>query len=369
MRIPRAILAVSLLCLLCAAPVSSASAADHRAPGRAGFDAVPVATGLDTPVGFTFTPNGRIFYVEKNTGEIRIVNPAANTNRHFTTISNIVNDGEAGLLGIALHPSYPAQPFLFVYATRHVNGDDYDQILRMRNSGGHATDLHSIFRSKTGSGHYHDGGRILFGKDGNLYAVQGEAHSAGRAQDLSISAGKVLRMTTTGDPAPGNPIGGSRIFSFGHRNSFGMDFDPQTGRLWETENGPECTDEINLVVKGGNFGWGSDETCSKPKPGGTNNSGPAPRHLPKAFYASTIAPTGIVFCKDCGLGSGTNGKFLFGDCNNGNIHRVALTENRLNIASQTIAYGNGSCVFSMETGPGGGIYFSDPGGIFKLVRN
>ena len=74
----------------------------------------------------------------------------------------------------------------------------------------------------------------------------------------------------------------------------------------------------------------------------------------------------MVFCEDCGLRSGFNGKFLFGDCNTGHIHRVALTANRLSIASQSLVLANGNCIFSMERGPNGGVYFSDPGGIFRL---
>jgi glucose/arabinose dehydrogenase len=176
-------------------------------------------------------------------------------------------------------------------------------------------------------------------------------------------------MTETGAPAPGNPgFGDGRIFSFGHRNSFGFAFDPETGNLWETENGPECTDELNLVVKGGNYAWGPNENCSDPKPGGTNQDGPAPRRLPKAFFADTIAPTGIVFCDACGLGAGTNGAFLFGDNKTGRIHRVRLTANRLDIASQSIVLSKGDGIFSMERGPHGAIYFSDSsGGIFRLA--
>jgi len=364
MRTARAILTASVVLAAAVVPAGIA-AGSPRAPARDVLRADPVATGLDSPVTFTFMPSGRIFYGEKNSGEIRIVNPKADTNRHFTTISHVVNNGEQGLLGLALHPNYPKQPLVFAYATRLVDGEERDQILRMRNVDGHAADITVIFSSKTTSGRYHDGGRILFGPDGFLYAVQGEAHGASRAQDLTNSAGKVLRMTTTGARAPGNPIQGSRIWSFGHRNSFGMAFDPRTDRLWETENGPECTDEINRIVGGGNFGWGPEENCSDPKPGGTNQSGPAPIQ-PEAFYADTIAPTGMVFCEDCGLRSGFNGKFLFGDCNTGHIHRVALTANRLSIASQSLVLANGNCIFSMERGPNGGVYFSDPGGIFRL---
>ena len=373
MRILRSLAVPALVCLATAGGASAtagAAPAAHHAAKADPFKAVPVVTGLSQPVTFTFTPGGRIFFGEKATGQINIFNPHNGNIHRFTTISHVVSNGEQGLLGLALDPHYPQRPFVFAYATRNVSGGEKDQILRMKNVGGHAENVHVIFSSETTSGQYHDGGRILFGPDGFLYAVQGEAHHSANAQDLSVSAGKILRMTETGAPAPGNPgFADGRIFSFGHRNSFGFAFDPQTNSLWETENGPECTDEINLVVKGGNYAWGSSENCSGPKPGGTNQDGPAPRHLPKAFFADTIAPTGIVFCDGCGLGAGTNGKFLFGDCNTGRIHRVGLTADRQDIASQTIVLHDGSCVFSMEHGPGGGIYFSDSsGGIFKLAH-
>ena len=84
-------------------------------------------------------------------------------------------------------------------------------------------------------------------------------------------------MTPAGGVPADNPIAGSRVFAFGIRNSFGFTFDPQTDSLWETENGPECNDEINLIVGGGNFGWGPSENCGGDSPGNTNNSGPTPR--------------------------------------------------------------------------------------------
>ncbi|HEY7280192.1 MAG TPA: PQQ-dependent sugar dehydrogenase [Actinomycetota bacterium] len=364
----RILAAAAVFCLIACAPASARmNDAGHARTDP--FKAVPVVTGADQPVTFTFTPSGNIFYGEKATGQIRIFNPSSHADHLFTTVPRVVSDGEQGLLGLALDPHYPQQPFVFAYATRNVSGGEKDQILRMRNVNGHAQNMHVIFSSQTVSGHYHDGGHILFGPDGFLYALQGEAHHAANAQDLSISAGKILRMTTTGGPAPGNPgFADKLIWSYGHRNSFGMAFDPKTNRLWETENGPECNDEINLAVKGGNFGWGANENCGGTAPADTNNSGPTPRHLPKTFYPSTIAPTGIVFCQRCGLGPGTNGRFLFGDCNTGHIHRVTLTANRLNIASQSLVLANGDCVYSMQRGPGGGIYFSDSGGnISKLV--
>ena len=100
------------------------------------------------------------------------------------------------------------------------------------------------------AGTYHDGGHIDFGPDGKLYAVVGEGHDSSNAQDLTNDAGKVLRMNRNGSVPADNPFDDSRIFSYGLRNSFGFAFDPQSGTLWETENGPECVDEINVEQDG-----------------------------------------------------------------------------------------------------------------------
>jgi glucose/arabinose dehydrogenase len=224
-----------------------------------------------------------------------------------------------------------------------------------------------IFTSSTVPGVYHDGGHIRFGPDGMLYAVVGEAHNPANAQNLNVSGGKVLRMTPTGGVPGTNPFAGRRIWSFGLRNSFGFTFDPRTGHLWETENGPECNDELNRIVKGGNFGWGPNENCSGTSPNDTNNSGRTPRILPKRWYTPTIAPTGVAFCQKCGLGAKNNGKLFFGTYNTDNIRRVTLTANRLGVAGQAIVYNHGSSILSMEVGPNHAIYFSDAGGIYRLV--
>src|SRR5439155_15315454 len=132
----------------------------------------------------------------------------------------------------------------------------------------------------------------LFGPDGKLYVVTGENADPANSQQKKDLRGKVLRLDPNGSRPSDNPFG-TRIWSYGHRNSFGMTFDPRTGRLWETENGPECNDEINRIVKGGNFAWGPNENCNGQSPQDTNNSRPSPKHLPLRRYSQTIAPTGI----------------------------------------------------------------------------
>ena len=328
--------------------------------GAAEVDVVPVATGLDVPAAFTFAPNGRIFYGERFTGEIRILTPSTGSNVHFHTIPNVVADGERGLLGIALHPDYPDRPFVYAYATRNVGGALRNQILRIRNSDGAAADVDVIFTSDVTPATNHNGGRILFGPDEKLYVVIGDGADPSNSQNLDKDAGKVLRLRAGGGAPAGNPFGASLVWAYGIRNSFGLGFDPLTGRLWETENGPECNDEVNLIVKGRNYGWGPSADCPN-----TNQSGPDPV-APKRTYTPTIAPTGIAFCVSCGL-PGFHGDLFFAAWKDGKIRRAELTASRRGITSVSEAYDHPSGIFSIERGPNEFLYFSDPGGIYKLV--
>jgi glucose/arabinose dehydrogenase len=340
------------------------------APARpaASITAKVVANGLNFPAAFTFGPNGAIWYGERGTGEIRVIGPKRSSNSLFFRIPHVVAEGEQGLLGLALDPNFPQTPLMYAYVTRTVHGHERDQIVRIEDRGGHGRAMRVIWSSPTDAGVYHDGGRIEFGPDGKLYAIQGEAHDAGNSQDLSNDAGKILRMTTAGKPAPGNPFPGKRIFAYGIRNSYGFDFDPQTGRLWETENGPSCLDELNRIVAGGNYGWGPDWDCSTPPapPHGTNQDGPNPV-LPKRWYTPVIAPTGAVFCQRCGLGAASLGRLFFGAYDTGQIRRVTLTKDRLGVARQAVVYVHDEGVLSMESAPDGALYFSDSHAIYRLV--
>ena len=192
--------------------------------------------------------------------------------------------------------------------------------------GDRGTSMHLVLDVQV-AGERHNGGRMLFGPDGMLYVVVGETYDSALAQDRSVNGGKVLRMTPTGGIPADNPFPGSRIYSYGNRNSFGLAFDPKTGDLWETENGPECNDELNRIQPGRNYGWGPSETCKGKAPGDTNADGPKPV-APLLFYPTTIGPTGIAFCNGCGLGTAREGDLFFGSFNTGDIHEVTLNADR-----------------------------------------
>lgn len=340
---------------------ASARPSSVRPPGHVtAISATPVVTGLAFPAAFTVGNDRRIYYGERFTGRIRIFNPATGSDTLWTTIPNISSQGERGLLGLQLLPG-SLNLVGFVYATRLVNGVPTNQIIEV------SSILRVIFSSNTPSQLNHNGGRILFGPDGNLYAVIGDAQNPGNSQDLAKHAGKILRMRPSGGVPGDNPFPGNLAWSYGHRNSYGFTFDPLTGRLWQTENGPECNDEINVVAKGANYAWGPHATCATPPPppANTNQDGPNPV-FPLAWFTPTTAPTGAAFCVGCGIPS-AEGAMFFGTFNTNQITKVVVDANRTGIASMQVVYRHPRPILSIERGPDKVVYFSDTQGIYKLV--
>ena len=309
------------------------------------------------PAAFDFTPNGKyLFYVERFTGEVHKLNLYNHRNSRWGRVRGVGGSGEEGALGLALDPGWskgPKQRWVYLYVSGGRN-----RIVRLRHKagGGLARDQLVEFRSSQ----YHNGGVIDFGSDGLLYAVTGDTQRPSLAQRKSSPLGKVLRMRQNGRRATNNPFPNSRAFSFGHRNSYGFGFDPQTGRLWQTENGPECDDEINLVLRGENYGWGGASHCP-----GTTESGPTPVQ-PKKKYNPVIAPTGLTFCQGCDLGPAAEGDLFHGDFNTGRIHRYDLNAARNDISGETIVLNSGAGILGLRSSPGGRIFFSEAGGIFRL---
>ena len=308
------------------------------------------------PAAFDFNPSGRtVFYVERFTGRIRTFNRDTGRTRTFHRIKNIVSDGERGALGLALDPRWPNPKWVYVFVSRTASSN---RIYRYRKRGDGSVTRQLIF--SYGSNGNHNGGVIGFDPDGRLYAVTGDLGDPANSQRKRSPAGKVLRMTKRGHRPNSNPFSGSLAWSYGHRNSFGFAFDPQTGRLWQTENGPTCEDELNRIIGGRNYGWGGSSTCP-----GISTAGTDPVQ-PRWSFTPVPALTGAAFCQECGLGAATEGALVFGAWNDGRLRRAELNGDRTGISDVDVLFDHPRGVLAVEAAPAGGIFFSDRRGIYRL---
>lgn len=325
------------------------------------------------PAAFDFTPKGRqIFYVERFTGEIHRVGPGG-TDSLWGDVGDPAGGSEQGALGIAIDPRWDRRArtrkarlrrnrnrWVYVFYTHQSPLENRVVRLRRRLKGDGFI-VEQLVAISINTGTNHNAGPIHFGPDGRLYIATGDQAEPSRSQDLGDPAGKVLRITRGGGRPADNPIAGSLAFSFGHRNSFGFAFDPATGLLWQSENGPNC-DELNLVTAGGNYGWGPGSTCP-----GMSTEGPSP--IPgEREYQPVIVPTGVSFCQGCGLGPAVEGDLLlavFGDGTE--IRNLTLDGQRDDIVDESVLYDHSSGVVTLARRPNGQVYFSDSGGIYRLT--
>jgi len=212
-----------------------------------------VATGLQTPWGIGFLPNGDAIVTERDTRKVLLIKARSYDVSEVGLLDAAAplgdQGGEAGLLGVAVSPDFDRDRMLFFYLTTATDNRVVKAPLRGDRLGAPKVILDGI-----PNGFIHDGGRLAFGPDGHLYVSTGETGEPELAQDRDTLAGKILRITTDGDPAPGNPFDGSEIWSYGHRNVQGLAFDDQD-RLWASEFGDSTFDELNLIEPGENYGW------------------------------------------------------------------------------------------------------------------
>lgn len=244
-----------------ATPTEASSSPTTPAPSPTGPGgvAVPsvagtVATGLRSPWGLAFLPDGSALVSERDTARVVAVRPDGSL-VPVGTVPDVAFGGEGGLLGLAVSPSVGTDRWLYAYHT----APDGNRVVRMAlegPAGGLVTGLGApqVLLAGIPASPIHNGGRLAFGPDGMLYVSTGDASDTATSQQQDSLAGKILRLTPEGAVPAGNPVPGSPVWSSGHRNVQGLAWDDQ-GTLWASEFGASTWDELNVVVPGANYGW------------------------------------------------------------------------------------------------------------------
>ncbi|WP_414468566.1 PQQ-dependent sugar dehydrogenase [Methanobacterium sp. ACI-7] len=249
-----------------------------------------MAENLDTPWAIDFLPDDKMIFTQRD-GEVSILDNGA-----IKSIGNINTNqiGESGLLGIAVDPEFNTNKLVYIYYTTQ----NRNRVSRF--TFNEKLENETIIIDNIPSAQIHDGGRIKFGPDGKLYVTTGDATNRPDAQNINSISGKILRLNKDGSIPSDNPFG-NYVYSYGHRNPQGITWNPLTKEMYSSEHGQSRYDEINIIIKGGNYGW----------PNYQGNDSPQGYEKPLIFYTDfTLAPSGIAYYNGALYVSGLRGSQL-----------------------------------------------------------
>ena len=235
---------------------------------------------LDTPWAIDFLPDGRMIFTERP-GRVNILD---DEEKVIVGELDVTEISESGLAGIAVDPDFKYNYYVYLYYTYEKDGEIKNRVSRFALL--YALMNETILLDNIPAARFHDGGRIEFGPDEKLYITIGDATKPSSAQDIDSVSGKILRMNKDGSIPKDNPFD-NYVWSYGHRNPQGLAWHPITGELYEAEHGPIRNDEVNKIVKGGNYGW----------PRECDEVGDFINPI-RCFTEFTLAPAGIAFYKN-----------------------------------------------------------------------
>jgi aldose sugar dehydrogenase len=353
-----------LLALACGHPPPGRGAGEvettsqGKTPGQAdsqvSFRVETVVGNLRVPWSIVWAPDGRMIFTER-AGRVRVFENGKLRPEPLFSVPDVEPSGESGLMGLVLHPQFASNHLLYlsyVYRT----DSQYVRVVRYRETGTGLTDRKVIIESIP-SAQFHAGCRLRFGADGKLYITTGDATRRELAQMLDSLAGKILRLNDDGTIPADNPFVGKQgarpeIWSYGHRNPQGIDWQPGTNLLFETEHGPSGFDgpgggdEVNIVEKGKNYGWPVIHH-TQTHPG---------MEAPLLEYTPACAPASGMFYRGTAFPR-FSGNFFFGCLAGKRIIRVVLDGRRV-VSQENLLEGKYGRIRDVAQGPDGYLYFS-----------
>jgi len=275
MRLNRLTSQMKFVLTLITLAFASALACSHPPPGRgageietsqssqSSFKVETVIPNLEIVWSIVWTPDGRMLFTERP-GRVRVFENGKLRPQPLFVVPDVEPRGESGLMGLVLHPQFAANHLLYLAYAYNSNGQQV-RVARYRETPAGFVDRKVIIESIPAA-QFHAGCRLRFGPDGKLYITTGDATDRQIAQQLNSLGGKTLRLNDDGSVPSDNPFVGKsdarpEIWTYGNRNGEGIDFQPGTNLLWETEHGPSGFDgpgggdEVNILERGKNYGW------------------------------------------------------------------------------------------------------------------
>lgn len=290
---------------------SAATHADgQEAPLPGGVVMETLADGLEHPWGIAFLPDGRALVTERP-GRLRVVRADGDVSAPVDGVPDVFAENQGGLLDIALDPAFAENRRVYLSHSRRCTGGGATtavtrgQLVENGDSIRLANPEDILVADACHPGGRHFAGRMVFDRDGYLYVAVGdrgigEATDNAAVQDTANHIGTVLRLTTDGAPAPGNPFADredadAAVFTYGHRNIQGMALHPETGVVWTHEHGPRGGDEVNILIAGTNYGWPAITYGEHYRGGEIGPEAAEGLAQPQLYWDPSIAPSGMAF--------------------------------------------------------------------------
>jgi len=351
---------LTLLMLSCGHPPPGRGAGEvettqqQSAPGQVSFRVETVVGNLQVPWSMVWAPDGRMFFTER-VGRVRIYENGKLQPQPLFTVPDVEPTGESGLMSIALHPEFSSNRLLYLSYAYKGDGQRV-RVVRYRETPNGLSERKVII-DNIPAAQFHAGCRLRFGPDGKLYITTGDATERALAQQLDSLAGKTLRLNDDGTVPSDNPFVGQpntrpEVWSYGHRNAQGLDWQPGTNLMFQTEHGPSGFDgpgggdEVNIVEKGKNYGWPViHHTQTHP-----GMEAPLLEYTPACAPASATFYRGAVFPQ-------FRGNLFFGCLRGVRIIRVELDGRRV-VSQENLLAGKYGRIREVAEGPDGYLYFS-----------
>ena len=334
--------------------VETTSQSKSQTDSPVSFRVETVVSGLEVPWSIVWAPDGRMLFTERP-GRVRVFENGRLQPQPLLVLADVDSTGETGLMSIALHPDFASNRLLYLSYAYEGDGQRV-RVVRYRETPAGLTDRRVLI-DNIPAAEFHAGCRLRFGPDHKLYITTGDSTKGPLAQQLDSLAGKTLRVNDDGtapsdNPFVGHPNARPEIWSYGHRNSQGLDFQPGTGLMFQTEHGPSVFDgpaggdEVNIVEKGKNYGWPViHHTQTK-----SGMEAPLLEYTPACAPASGMFYSGSAFPQ-------FKGNFFFGCLRGTRIIRVVLNGRQV-VSQENLLEGKYGRIRDVAQGPEGYLYFS-----------